>query len=103
MTQEELQREEDLNIKLTPAIEDAFYFLNHLDNDNGEILKDINNDDESFEEYEARLSAKYDPPQHAAERLQQYSAEEIRGAVRCAYRMIDNIKKYGVACKEWEQ
>lgn len=96
------QKEQDLNITVTPIIEDAFYFLKSLEDDNGELLKDYENDEESYEEYVARLNAKYDGPQHAADRLNSHSPEEVREAVVYAYRMIDNIKKYGVACKDWE-
>ena len=45
------QKELDLNIEVTPEIEDAFYFLRSVETD----IPDAE-EDESVEEYEKRLS-----------------------------------------------
>lgn len=80
MTFDEIKRIPDLDIEVTPLVEDAFYFLKAL---GGELSEHAG--------------------QKAVERLQQkgYSEEEIRQALDIATRMMENIKKYGVACAEW--
>ena len=39
--------------------------------------------------------------QNAGDRLLKVSREERMEAIHYGYQMIDNIKKYGVACAEW--
>lgn len=90
------QKNIDLNIKVTPAIEDAFYFLRSTETE----IPDPT-DEESVEEYEKRLSDKLDASQKAGERLCKLPYEERMQAIRKAYQMIDNIKKYGIPCAEW--
>lgn len=101
MTQEELiQREEDLDIEVTPVVEDAFYFLRMLEK-SGEIGSDIDNEDETVEEYEERLDREHTPSLNAGDRLAKIPYHERMEAIHEAYRMLDNIKKYGVACNKW--
>ena len=99
MTQEQLtQRDIDLDVNVTPEVEDAFYFLNSLENPK---VFDADDDNISVEDYEKMLADYYDPIHHASERLTSLPKEEAWKAIRQAYRMIDNIKKYGVPCKQW--
>ena len=96
MTLDEIKRIPELQIDVTPAVEDAFYFLRTIDSK----LPDPT-DDEPLEEYEARLDAIVDPGIHAANRLNDLPEDEKWQALHEAYRMIDNLKKYGVACAAW--
>lgn len=81
MTFEEIKNIPDLQIEVNPAIEDAFYFLNGIENS----VSDIN---------EAQILC--------GQRLHSvYSEEEAKDAIKKAYMMIDNIKKYGIACAAW--
>lgn len=90
------QRDKDLNIEVTPAVEDAFYFLRSTENEIPEPKED-----EPVELYEARLDAMYENSAKAGERLAKIPYEERMSAIRSAHKMIDNLKKYGVACAEW--
>jgi len=102
MTQEELiQREQDLDIEITPEIEDAFYFLRILEKA-GEIGNDID-ENETLEEYEKRLNDEHTPALNAGDRLAKLPYDERMKAIHYGYQMLDNIKKYGVACSEWEK
>lgn len=80
MTKEEAKQVADLQIKVTPAIEDAFHFLYGVENEEEDIT---------------------DAQANAGKRLEKYSREERMDAVHYAYQMIENIEKYGVACAEW--
>lgn len=81
MTFEEIKNIAELQIEVTPAVEDAFYFLNGIENSES----DIN---------EAQILC--------GQRLHSvYSEEEAKDAIKKAYMMIDNIKKYGIACAAW--
>ena len=81
MTFEEIKNIAELQIEVTPAVEDAFYFLNGIENS----VSDIN---------EAQILC--------GQRLHSvYSEEEAKDAIKKAYMMIDNIKKYGIACAAW--
>ena len=81
MTFEEIKNIAALQIEVTPAVEDAFYFLNGIENSES----DIN---------EAQILC--------GQRLHSvYSEEEAKDAIKKAYMMIDNIKKYGIACAAW--
>ena len=81
MTFEEIKNIPDLQIEVNPAIEDAFYFLNGIENS----VSDIS---------EAQILC--------GQRLHSfYSEEEAKDAIKKAYMMIDNIKKYGIACAAW--
>ncbi len=82
MTEDELiQREIDLDIKVTPEIEDAFHFLYGLEKNGEDITEEQLNCGKHL-----RTS---------------YPNEDVKKAVVVAYKMIDNIKKYGVACAAW--
>ena len=96
MTPEEIKKIPELQIEVTPAIEDAFYFLQSLEKD----LPDPS-DEESPEDYEQRLKTTADPALHAGARLEKLPYDERMEAVRIAYRMIDNLEKYGIPCAEW--
>lgn len=100
MTQDELtQREIDLDIDVTPAIEDAFYFLRLMDEDNK--FDDTSDDSESVEDYEKRLESHYKSGHAAGDRLTKLPYEERMQAIHYGYQMIDNLKKYGVPCAAW--
>ncbi len=70
--------EEDLNVIVTPAVEDAFFFLSALEN--GKIT---------------------DSSVAAGERLTAFDPNESAAAVHSAFQMIDNIRKYGIPCAQW--
>ena len=75
------QRDKDLNIKVTPAVEDAFHFL-----------YGVNKEDADITEEQIRCG----------QRLQQnYSRTERLEAIHAAYQMLDNIDQYGTPCAEW--
>lgn len=80
MTKEEIARTPDLQIEVTPAVEDAFYFLQGL---------------------EKREDDMTDAQLNAGKRLESYPRDECMEAVRNAYRMLDNISKYGIPCAAW--
>lgn len=80
MTSDEIKRIPDLQINVTPAIEDAFYFL-----------QGVEKSEDCITEAQA----------NAGKRLEKYSREERMEAVQCAYKMIDNIDKYGIPCAAW--
>lgn len=80
MTFEEIKQIPDLQIEVTPAVEDAFHFLYGLESSVDDIT---------------------DAQARCGEHLREYEKEEQQMAVHTAFKMIDNIKKYGVACAEW--
>jgi hypothetical protein len=89
----ERQRQADLDINVTPAIEDAFFFLSTTENeDTDDFLIG-----ETAEEYEQRAQACI----NAGNRLQKLPYEERMQAIHQAHRMIDNIQKYGKAANNW--
>ena len=86
----------ELDIEVTPLVEDAFYFLSYTENP--KPLEEILEMDEQQEkDYDLFCQAS----QHAGDRLTKVPREERMEAIRKAYQMIDNIKKYGIACAEW--
>ena len=96
MTKQEALLIPDLCINVTPVIEDAFYFL--YNTENKKSIKDIEDmTDEEWEKYDKSCEAS----NNAGERLLKVSHEERTESIQQAYKMIDNIKKYGVACAEW--
>ena len=96
MTKQEALQIPDLLIEVTPAIEDAFYFLHSMENDKSP--KEIEAmTDEEWERYDKSCEAS----SNAGERLLKVPREERMEAIRQAYKMIDNIKEYGVACADW--
>lgn len=100
MTQEELaQRDADLDIKVTPEIEDAFYFLKLIESDNEQVF--ATDDSESPEDYEKRLQLHFQGGQNAGDRLTNLPYDERMQAIHYGYQMLDNLKKYGVPCAEW--
>lgn len=80
MTLDEIKRIPELQINVTPAIEDAFYFLQGV---------------------EKREDGITEAQANAGKRLEKYSREERMEAVQCAYKMLDNIDKYGIPCAAW--
>ena len=93
MTKQEAKHFADLCIEVKPAVEDAFHFLNSVENDKDikDILKMSEADTDAYFDYK-RVA------QLAGDRLLKLSHDERMNAIRIAYQMIDNIKKYGVAC-----
>ena len=96
MTKAETLQIPDLQVNVTPAVEDAFYFIHSIEKE----LPDAT-EEETVEEYEARLDAIVQPGINAGNRLIGLSEEEKWQAIHEAYRMIDNLKKYGVPCAAW--
>ena len=96
MTFDEIKRIPDLQVNVMPAVEDAFYFLHGLEKEMPDPMED-----ESAEDFEARLLASVQPSINAGNRLTELPASEKQMALREAYRMIDNLKKYGVPCAAW--
>ena len=96
MKKEEALQIPDLCIELDSITEDAFYFLRNLGEDFPESPED-----ETPEEYDERLSKFFDPSINAGKRLAELEETEKWQAIHSAYQMIDNLKKYGVACAEW--
>lgn len=81
MTFDEIKNIPDLQIEVTPAVEDAFHFLYGMEKRDGDLT---------------------DAQSNCGERItKEYSKEEAKEAIRKAYQMIDNIDKYGVACAAW--
>lgn len=74
------QKEKDLNIEVTPLIEDVFYVMLALDD---KISS------EQGEKIFNRIRGRY-------------SEEEYYQAIVVARQMVNNIQKYGVACAAWE-
>jgi len=70
----------DLDIKVTPLVEDLFYLLLSLD---GKVSQD-----QGRKIYE-RIKSKH-------------TRQEYEEAIDSAKQMIDNIQKYGYACNEWK-
>lgn len=74
-----MSKEKDLDIQVTPLVEDCFYLLmaanNKISQEQGQKIFD-------------RIKGK---------RTQQ----EYLDAINTAKRMMDNLEKYGVACAEW--
>lgn len=80
MTKKEAEKIPDLQIRITPAVEDAFYFLQGLQ-ENGSFMT------------ESQIEC--------GRNLSDYSETEKFEAIHDATRMLRNIEKYGVACAEW--
>ena len=82
----------DLDIEVTPTVEDAFYFLMDLEKGTPDF-----NEGETVEEYEKRTA----PAIKAGERLAKLSYDERMGAIAVATKMIENVKKYGKPSALW--
>ena len=96
MTKKEALQIPDLCIELDSVTEDAFYFLSYTENP--KPLEEILEMDERQErEYDLFCQAS----QNAGDRLTKIPREERMEATRKAYLMLDNIKKYGIACADW--
>ena len=81
LTNEEIKRSKDLQIKVTPAVEDAFYFIHAAVHDATALT-------------EAQIKCR--------DRLiKDYPQKEAHDAIDVALKMIGNIEKYGIACAEW--
>lgn len=81
MTKEEIAQIPDLQIEVTPAVEDAFHFLYGVEKHDGDVT---------------------DAQSRCGERLtKDYTREEANEAMKKAYKMLDNLDKYGIACAEW--
>jgi hypothetical protein len=74
------QRGKDLDIEVTPLVEDVFYLVLAL---------------------EKKISGKQG--EKIFDRIKgKWSEEEYLAAIQTARKMIKNIEKYGVACAAWE-
>ena len=82
MTKEEILNTPDLQIEVTPAIEDAFYFLQGVEKHDDDIS---------------------DAQVNAGKRLEKYPRDERMEAVHFAYMMLDNLDKYGIPCAAWSK
>ena len=96
MTKQEAMQIEELQIDVTPLTEDAFYFLSNIEN-HKPIKEVLAMSDKQERDYDKFCEA----AKHAGDRLLKVSREERMEAIDNAYQMIDNIKKYGIACAEW--
>lgn len=90
------QREKDLDIEVTPVIEDAFYFVKAMEAGIPDIPEDA-----TPEEYEKLLSTMTDAGLHAGERLCEIPKEEADKALQCAYQMLHNLREYGIPSSRW--
>jgi hypothetical protein len=96
MTKQEAKSIADLCIEVKPAVEDAFHFLHSIESDKP-IKEVLSMSDDEADAYNAYKNVAND----AGDRLLKLSRDERMSAIRKAYQMIDNIKKYGVACVAW--
>lgn len=81
MTFDEIKNIPELQIEVTPAVEYAFHFLYGVEKSGEDITEAQNNCGNHLRN--------------------NFSDEEIKSAISTAYKMIDNIDKYGVACAAW--
>ena len=80
MTFEEIRQIPDLQVNVTPAVEDAFHFLYGLEKSEDNMT---------------------DAQRRCGQHLEAYSENERLNAIHEAYRMLDNIAKYGIPCAAW--
>ena len=96
MEENEQQKARDLDIEVTPAIEDAFYYVRNLERGVPGFT-----DEESPEEYEKRLDREYQPSVNAGNRLTKIPYDERMEAIGIAYKMLANVRKYGKPSSRW--
>jgi hypothetical protein len=86
----------DLCIDVDDYTEDAFYFLNHVENQKttDEVLAMSEDQERQYDAYCQSCS-------NAGERLSRLPYKQRMEAIRKAYRMLDNQDKYGVPCASW--
>lgn len=96
MTKEQAKHIANLCIDVKPSVEDAFHFLYSLESSKP-IKEVIEMPDEEADVYNAYR----DVANKAGDRLVKLSYNERMDAIGKAYKMIDNVKKYGVACVAW--
>jgi len=107
MTKEEAKRIEELHIKVTPLVEDAFYAFRDIDNSAlkkriEELPESKLDDDEETDKLMAKYLDDIDFSMNAMERVKACSDPQERlQAINDAYQMIENQKKYGYPCIEW--
>lgn len=96
ITKEQAKKIGELCIEVKPEIEDAFIFLNSIENDR--TLEDVleMTDEESKAYFDYKRVA-----HRAGDRMLQLEVPKRKEAIHKAYQMIDNMKKYGVACVAW--
>lgn len=106
MTKKEAQNIADLNIEVTPLIEDAFYAFREIDCK--ELDTRLNRLGDNYVSGDAetdKLLEKYlkdiDIAEQARERIMLVSPEKRAHAIDTAFRMIENQEKYGYPCLEW--
>lgn len=107
MTKEDAMKIEELHIKVTPLVEDAFYAFRDIDNSElKKRLDELSVSQIEEDELADRLMAKYlddiDFSMNAMERVKACcDPQERLKAITAAYQMIENQKKYGFPCLEW--
>lgn len=106
MTREEAMLIEDLNIEVTPLVEDAFYAFRPIDCK--ELDKRLERLGDKYEQGDPETDAlmdKYkkdlDASDKARERFMQAESKDRVHALVLAFQMIDNIQQYGYPCLEW--
>ena len=106
MTKDEALQIPDLCIKVTPLVEDAFYAFRDIDckelDHRLQVIGDnyVSGDAETdalMEKYFADLES----AEKARQRFMQGEPKERVHAMNTAFRMIENLEKYGVACADW--
>ena len=106
MTKQQALKIPELCIKVTPLIEDAFYAFRDIDcKELDKRLDALGNDYVSGDAETDALMAKYERDlanaEAARKRFMQGNPTERVHALATAYKMMENIEKYGVPCAEW--
>lgn len=106
MTKKEAQNIADLQIEVTPLIEDAFYAFREIDCK--ELDARLNRLSDNYVRGDAetdKLMEKYlndiDIAEKARERLMLIGPAKRANAIATAFKMIENQEKYGYPCLEW--
>ena len=97
----------DLQIEVTPLVEDAFYAFRDIDDSElDKRLSELGDDYVEGDEKADELLEKYLKDIELSEKARERwfatgSASERIDALLKAQKMIENIKKYGVPCAQW--
>lgn len=96
MTRQEALEIADLCIDVKPSIEDAFFFFNSIAKRKSvqEIIAMSDEESAEYMKYNATACK-------AGERLLDLTPDDRTEAITTAFRMLDNLEKYGVACVSW--
>ena len=107
MTKKEAMEIEELQINVTPLVEDAFYAFRDIDDkDLQERLNAIPDDYGSGDIETDRLMNCFLKDIENSEKARErwFACEDSNErveALSCAFQMIENQKKYGYPCIEW--